>query len=170
MVGIDCSTHSVAYAIFEDGKLVDYGEIPFTGKTVFDRANDARRKADAVRDKFSGCTMAIEKTIKVRSVQTAIHMAFVAGNIITSWSNGKVWEVAPITWQSYIGNPLLKPVEKAKIKNDNPGKSTTWYREKQRLARKQKTIDWCKTTFGVDVDSDNVADAIGVGYYASEKL
>jgi hypothetical protein len=44
IIGIDASTNSLAFAIFEDDKPVQCGEVTFNGSTVFERLKDAKRK------------------------------------------------------------------------------------------------------------------------------
>jgi DNA repair protein RecN (Recombination protein N) len=39
----------------------------------------------------------------------------------------KVYSVAPISWQSYIGNPLIKKEEKDMIKNQNPKTNQNYF-------------------------------------------
>ena len=83
--------------------------------------------------------------------------------------NKKVLEVHPITWQSYIGNKNFTKIEKNNIKNEFPGKTDSWYKNKIREIRKQKTIDFAKS-LSVNVDSDNVADACGIAWYALNNM
>lgn len=172
VMGIDCSTNSLAFAIFNNECIVKYGEIQFVGKDVYHRAADAKNKLQALKDEFSIGYIAIEKTIMVRSIDTAIKMAFVAGTVISCLmdNNIKVVEIAPITWQGHIGNPNLSLKEKNSIKIMFPNKSKSWYQNKNREVRKQKTIDWVKSNFGLDIESNNITDAIGLAYYASCKV
>jgi hypothetical protein len=77
--------------------------------------------------------------------------------------------VTPVAWQSYLGNPNLKPAERAAIKKANPGKSESWYKSEGRRMRKQRTLDIVRARFGPDLihdNSDNASDAIGVAWYA----
>ena len=172
VMGLDCSTNSLAFSVFNDDKLIKYGEILFKGDTVYHRAADARRKMEGLRNEFDISFVAIEKTIFAKSVDTAIKMAYVAGTVISCLveDHAEVVEIAPISWQSAIGNPNLTPTEKAKIKTDYPGKSKNWYQQKGREIRKQKTKNWVKNQFGLMIDSDNVTDAIGVGWVVSTKI
>lgn len=172
VMGIDCSTNSLAFSVFKGDKLIRYGEIFFKGDTVFHRAADARRKMEALTKEFDVSFVAIEKTIFARSIDTAIKMAYVAGTVISCLveNHAEVIEIAPISWQSGIGNPNLTTTEKNKIKKDFPGKSKTWYQTKGREIRKNRTKEWVKKEFGLDIDSDNVTDAIGLGYHASMKF
>lgn len=171
VMGIDCSTNSLAFSVFEGTNLIRFGEIFFKGSTVFHRAADARKKMEALTKEFDVSFVAIEKTIFARSIDTAIKMAYVAGTVISCLvENAEVIEIAPISWQSGIGNPNLTKVEKAKIKADFPGKSKTWYQTKGREIRKNRTKAWVSKEFGLDIESDNVTDAIGVGYYCSIKF
>jgi len=169
VIGIDCSTNSLAFSVFEGKTLIKFGEIFFKGDTVFHRAADARRKMQALAQEFDVSLVAIEKTIFARSIDTAIKMAYVAGTVISCLveDHAEVIEIAPISWQSGIGNPNLTNAEKLKLKADFPGKSKTWYQTKGREIRKNRTKQWVKKEFGIDIESDNVTDAIGVGYYCS---
>lgn len=171
-MGLDCSTNSLAFAFVQDGKLLKYGEILFTGEDVYHRASDARKKIEAIKHEFQISTVAIEKTIFAKSIDTAIKMAFVAGTVISCLLDDhvRVLEVAPISWQSGIGNPNLTPKEKALIQKTFPGKSKNWYLGKNRSVRKMKTMHWVKETFGIEPESDNVTDAIGLAWYADKKL
>lgn len=171
-MGIDCSTNSLAFSFIDKGKLVKYGEVMFQGKDVYHRAGDARRKVEALADEFDVSYVAIEKTIFAKSIDTAIKMAYVAGTVISCLvdTHVSVVEVAPISWQSGIGNPNLTAKEKLQIQKDFPGKSKAWYQNKGREIRKQRTIQWVEDKFGVKVESDNVSDAIGVGWYCHNKM
>lgn len=169
VIGIDCSTNSLAFSVFQGKKLVKFGEVYFKGDTVFHRAADARRKMQSLAKEFDVSFVAIEKTIFARSVDTAIKMAYVAGTVISCLveEHAEVIEIAPISWQSGIGNPNLTKAEKAKLKSDYPGKSKTWYQNKGREIRKNRTKAWVEKEFGLHIDSDNVTDAIGIGFHVS---
>jgi Holliday junction resolvasome RuvABC endonuclease subunit len=179
-LGIDCSTKSLAYACFEGDKALYCGEVFFEGSNVFTRLNDARVKTQALlessdimgTDGFRADYVAIEAAIAVKNVKTAILLAYVYGAVISVlMQNGaEVVEVPPITWQSFIGNKNLTKVEKDKIKADNPGKSASWYQNAGRQMRKQRTLTFARQYFKIDSDSDNIGDAVGVAYYAANKL
>ena len=49
-MGIDASTNSMAYCIFDGDKVVEYGEIFFTGADLYDRLLDAKRKVKALKE------------------------------------------------------------------------------------------------------------------------
>lgn len=179
-LGIDCSTKSLAYACFEGETPLYCGEVFFEGATVFERLGDAQAKLTAILDShellgvdgFKADYVAIEAAVAVKNVQTVISLAYVYGACMgVLMKNGaKVVTVAPITWQSAIGNPNLKKAEKDKIKADNPGKSASWYQNTGRKLRKQRTLDFAKQFFNIQSDSDNIGDAVGIAYYAANKL
>lgn len=174
VIGIDASTNSLAFAIFEDGKPISCGEVFFNGSTVFDRLNDAKRKTKALVDSgvLKGDYVAIESAIMVRNVQTAIDLAYVYGAIIGELMalNPQVHKVAPITWQSGIGNPNLKKAEKEALQKANPTKSKTWLQNEGRKMRKARTLDIARKHFKIPSDSDNVGDAVGLALYVSQTL
>ena len=174
VIGIDASTKSVAFAIFDDGEPVMCGEIMLKGSSPFERLKDARFKiGQLVRSGyFDADYIAIESAIMVRNIQTAIDLAYVYGSILSELSEAtkELHKVAPITWQTGIGNPNLKKAEKEDIQNQFPGKSKTWYSNKGREIRKARTLEIAKKYFTIPTDSDNVGDAVGLALYASQTL
>lgn len=76
--------------------------------------------------------------------------------------------VTPIKWQAYCNNPALTKKEKEQIKIDNPGKSANWYKAQPRKIRKQRTIDFVNSTYGLEVTDDNISDAIALGHFAKD--
>ena len=145
--------------------------ITFDGKDIYARIVDAKRKIKALKSRFDVDFVIIEAAVMVRSAATGLKMAYVFGAIMGELlENGAtVVEVHPITWQSFIGNKNFTNAEKAQVKKDNPDRSDNWIKAKIREMRKQKTIDFMKG-IGVNVESDNVADAAGIAYYAANNL
>lgn len=172
--GIDASTNSLAFAVFEGETPIYCGEVKFNGSTVFERLKDAKRKTRLLVEAgyLRADYVAIESAVMVRNVQTAIDLAYVYGAIIGELMafNPQVHKVAPISWQSGIGNPNLKKAEKEQIQRDFPGKSKTWYQNKGREIRKQRTLDIAHEYFNIPGNSDNVGDAVGIALYASRTL
>lgn len=171
VMGIDASTRSLAFCVFDDRRPVQYGEIFFEGADVYERILDAKKKTRAIKKRFSVDFIALEAAVMVRSAATGLKMAYIFGAIMGELIEHKnqVVEVHPITWQSYIGNKNFTKAEKDKVKLDYPGKSENWYKSKIREIRKSKTIEFC-SSIGVNVESDNVADATGIAWYALNNL
>lgn len=174
VIGIDASTNSLAFAIFENGKPIRCGEVTFNGATLFERLKDAKRKTRALvkAGVLSGDYVAIESAWVGNNPQTGLDLAYVYGAIIAELMefNPEVHKVAPISWQSGIGNPNLKKPEKDKIIADNPGKSKSWYQSEGRKIRKDRTMDIARRYFQIPSDSDNVSDAVGLALFVSESL
>lgn len=146
----------------------------FNGSNIFERLNDARAKTQALVDQgvLVGDYIGIESAVMVRNSQVVIKLAYVYGAVmgVLMQNNMHVEVVPPITWQSAIGNPNLKKAEKDQIKADFPGKSATWYSNKGREIRKQRTLDFAKKYFNIASNSDNVGDAAGIAWYVSKHL
>jgi len=174
VIGVDCSTNSLAFAIFEGEKPITCGEIKFSGSSVAERLKDAKRKTKALVDSgvLKADYIAIESAIMVRNIQVAIDLAYVYGAVMGELmeDNMEVHKVAPISWQSGIGNPNLKKAEKEQIQKDFPGKSKTWYANKGREIRKQRTLDIAREFFEIADGSDNVGDAVGIALFVSRQL
>lgn len=174
VIGIDCSTNSLAYAIFENGKPVLCGEVMFNGSDVYERLNDARRKTEALVQSgvLVGDYVGFEAAIGGKSTQVTIKLSMVYGAVLSVLMQNKmeVTTVAPITWQTYIGNPNLKAHEKQAIKDENPDRTASWYQNEGRKFRKARTLAFAKRYFSIPTESDNVGDAVGIAYYTSEQL
>jgi len=171
VLAIDASTNSFAFCLMNGTKPVKWGEVTFEGSDVYERLFDAKRKIKSLKRKLDYDFIVIEAAISVRSVATGLKMAYVFGTIMGELMNDKikVVEVHPITWQSYLGNKNYTKAEKEAIKKEFPGKSDNWIKGKIRERRKQRTIDFV-ATLGIKVQSDNVADAAGIAWYAINEI
>lgn len=167
-LGLDMSTNSFAYSIFNEQRLTNWGLITYKGRSTFERLADGQRKLLAVRPLFAHVEQIIfEGSVYVQNKSTVILLAYSYGMALSAIlpEGAEIHQVAPITWQSAIGNKILTADQKKVIKAANPGKSEPQYKELYRQFRKQRTVDWVNTRFGISVTDDNVADAIGVGAY-----
>jgi hypothetical protein len=162
----------MAFSYFESGRLIKYGKIKFTGADAFYKAGDAAKKCIAFFKTIDAEAMIIESAIYSNSPKTAMQLSLVQGAIISSAHVAGIKilkSITPMQWQNYIGNRLLTKNEKAEIEKRFPGKSRSWYKSKERETRKNKTIDAVASHFKVKVSDDDVADAIGVGWYVSDR-
>lgn len=173
VLGVDASTNSIAFCIFEHDQPVSYGEVKFEGSDVYERILDAKRKTNALEQQgvLKADFMAIEAGVVVKSTHVGIKMAYVFGAIMAEIldDNMKVLEVHPISWQSAIGNKNFTKAEKEAVRLEFPGKSDNWYKAKIRDIRKNRTLEFAHN-LGVKTDSDNVADAVGIAHYAYHNL
>ena len=174
VIGIDCSTNSLAFAVFDGETPITCGEVRFSGATVFERLKDAKLKTRELVEAgvLKADYIAIESAIMVRNQQVAIDLAYVYGAVIGELMefNPKVERIAPISWQTGIGNPNLKRDEKLQIRKENPGRSETWYTNRGRLVRKQRTLAIARQFFTIADGSDNVGDAVGIAIYCVRNL
>jgi hypothetical protein len=171
VLGIDASTNSFAFCLMNGNKPVKWGEVFFEGSDIYERILDAKRKIKSFKNQLDTDFVVIEAAISVKSVHTGMKMAYVFGAIMGELlsDNIKVVEVHPITWQSYLGNKNFTKIEKEAIRNEFPGKSDNWYKGKIRERRKEKTIGFVRT-LGIETESDNVADAAGIAWYAVNEI
>ena len=171
VLGIDSSTNSLAFCIY-DGKPVKWGKINFNGATIYDKIIDAHQKVAANKELLSVDYVCIESAIMVRSQDVAIKMAMIVGSVVSAlaWRSDMIITVPPSAWQPYIGNKNFTKQEKEELKNKFPNKSENWYRGKSREIRKQRTMDFFKNKYGVDITDHDAGDAMGIAYYAYHKL
>ena len=171
VLGVDASTNTIAFCLMDGNTPVKWGEITFTGSTIYDRILDAKRKVKAFKSQLDYDYVVLEAAVMVRSAQTGLKMAYVFGAILGELLDDgvDVMEIHPITWQSYIGNKNFTNAEKAQVRKDFPNKSDNWYKGKIREIRKQRTMDFVKS-IGVSTTNDNVGDAAGLAWYAVNEL
>lgn len=171
VLGIDSSTNSFAFCVF-NGSPVSWGKISFSGTTIYDKIVDAHKKTEAIKDLINVDYVCIESAIMVRSQDVAIKMAMIVGAVVSALAYKKemIVTVPPSAWQPYIGNKNFTKIEKDQLKLDFPGKSDVWYRNKSRDIRKQRTIAFFNNKFNIGVSDHDVADSMGIAYYAYNKL
>jgi Holliday junction resolvasome RuvABC endonuclease subunit len=167
---IDASTNNIAFAIFQDNKLIEFGKLNFKGKSTYEKVADSSKKIRAFFEQYMGIdAIVIEHTVFINSPKTAADLALVQGSILGAMSATGIKTIKtinPIAWQTFIGNNRLTTPEKQVIRFDNPGKSDSWYKNKEREFRKERTIKFVNTYYDVNVADNDIADAIGVGHYA----
>jgi len=167
VLGIDASTNSFAFCLMHEKTAVKWGEVRFEGSDVYERILDAKRKIRSFKHELDFDFVVMEAAISVKSVATGIKMAYVFGVIMSELLDDgvEVKEVTPIAWQSAINNKNFNKSEKEAVRLEFPNKSDNWIKNKIREKRKQKTINWVKDTYGISLESDNVADAFGIAAY-----
>jgi Holliday junction resolvasome RuvABC endonuclease subunit len=171
ILAIDASTNSMAFSVFVEGKLQKFGKVNFYGRHVYEKAGDAIKKLVPFLKDFDVDAVVIESAIYTNSQKTAINLAIVQGVIIgSSQMHGSraVVSCSPVAWQNWIGNKRLTKDEKETIKKANPGHSFSWYKQKEREKRKARTIGIVNIEFDVNIDDDDVADAVAIGWYSTK--
>lgn len=172
IIAVDASTNSLAFSYFENGRLVKYGKIKFNGTDALYKAGDACKKSIQLFKMVNADALVVESAIYSNSPKTAMQLSIVQGAILGAAQVAgikSIKSITPMQWQNYVGTKLLSVVEKQEIVRKNPGKSKSWYKGKERETRKQKTMDSVNKNFKVNISDDDVADAIGVGWYVSDK-
>jgi Holliday junction resolvasome RuvABC endonuclease subunit len=175
VMGIDCSTKSLAFCIFYNRRPVKWGKILFEGATVFDRIKDASQKVQALLHQFDVDFIAMEGAILAnnKNVRVTIDLSLVYGAVLAQLLHGKakVIHVTPLVWQNAIGNKVFSAAETKQMKLDFPDKSVSWYSSKKRSIRKQRTMDFINNKWpAMAIDDDDVGDACAIAYYAYTTL
>lgn len=175
VMGIDCSTHSLAFCIFYNRRPIHYGKITFEGADVFERLADAANKLRAVKDEFDVDYIAFESAIlaKTKNADVTIKLAMVYGACIAELMRKgvQVTTVKPLAWQSFIGNKNWTKAQKEALKAEIPGKSVSWYSSEIRSRRKQFTMDYFNKKWPQMKLTDNdVGDSCGIAYHAYHTL
>ena len=172
ILGIDASTHTLAWCYMVDGVPREWGELDYSPSTnQFVRLGSVQQRAGIVVDRYPDLDLVvIEAPVKIRNIRVAISLAYSYGIVASKFAaNGiEVKDVSPITWQRWIGNPPFSAVEKKNLRNDYPSHTKSWYYNETRKQRKQRPIDWVKKTYGITAQNDNVADAVSICAWASK--
>ena len=172
VLGIDASTNSVAFCLMENDKPLKWGKIEFTGSTIYEKIYDAKKKMHAMLDELKSDYIVVEGAVLVRSPDAVIKLSYVYGVVIAELmaSGADVITISPTAWQAYIGNKNPTKAEKEALKKQFPGYAESWYKTKMRGVRKQRTVDWVNTKFGITITDFDVADAFGIAYYSNTVL
>lgn len=172
IIAVDASTNSLAFSYFENGKLIRYGKIRFTGADALYKAGDACKKSIQFFKKIKADVLVMEAAIYSNSPKTAMQLSLVQGAIVAAAQVAgikNVTTITPMEWQNFVGTRLLTAAEKQDIVKKNPGKSNSWYKSKERETRKNKTISSVNKNFHINISDDDVADAIGIGWFVNDR-
>jgi len=167
---IDASTNSLAFAVYNQDNLMEFGKINFDGKDIYQKVGDAAIKTRAYfKDFMKADAIVIEHTVFMNSPKTAADLALVQGALLGAAAMSgitTVGKVSPITWQNYMGNKKISKDEQLYIRSQNPGKSVSWYKAFERNLRKERTIKFINTIYDKTISDNDVADACGIGHWA----
>lgn len=172
VLGIDASTNSVAFCLMENDKPIKWGKIEFVGSDIYDKIYDAKVKMNAMLDELKADYIVVEGAVLVRSPDAVIKLSYVYGVVIAELmsTGAKVITISPTAWQAYIGNKNPTKDEKSAIRLANPGYADSWYKNKLRNMRKQRTVDYFNNKYGLTVEDFDVADSFGIAHYANKVL
>lgn len=172
VLGIDASTNSVAFCLMEDDKPIKWGKIELVGMDIFEKMYDAKVKTHAMLDQLKADYIVVEGAILVRSPDAVIKLSYVYGVVIAELmsTGAKVLTISPTAWQAYIGNKNPTKDEKAGIRTLNPGYADSWYKNKLRTMRKQRTVDYFNSKYNLSLNDFDVADAFGIAHYSNQVL
>jgi hypothetical protein len=167
---IDASTNSLAFAVYENKNLKEFGKINFEGNDIYQKVGDAAVKTRAYfKDFMKADAIVIEHTVFMNSPKTAADLALVQGALLGAAAMcgiTTVGRVSPITWQNYLGNKRLTKEEQLLLRSKNPGKSDSWYKTYERQFRKERTIKLIEINYDKTINDNDVADACGIGHWA----
>jgi Holliday junction resolvasome RuvABC endonuclease subunit len=172
VLGIDASTNSVAFCLMENDKPLKWGKIDFVGADIYEKIYDAKVKMHVMLDELKSDYIAVEGAVLVRSPDAVIKLSYVYGVVIAELmsTGAKVITISPTAWQAYIGNKNPTKDEKSAIRLANPGYADSWYKNKLRNMRKQRTVDYFNSKYNLAVSDFDVADAFGIAHYANKVL
>ena len=172
VLGIDASTASVAFCLIEDNKPVKWGKINLVGNDIYEKIYDAKVKTRSILNEIKSDYIAVEGAVLVRSPDAVIKLSYVYGVVIAELmsTGAKVITISPSAWQAHIGNKNPTKDEKSAIRLLNPGYADSWYKNKLRNMRKQRTADYFNKKYNLNVEDYDVADSFGIAYYANEVL
>jgi Holliday junction resolvasome RuvABC endonuclease subunit len=172
VLGIDASTNSVAFCLMENNKPLKWGKIEFTGADIFEKIYDAKVKMHAMLEELKSDYIAVEGAVLVRSPDAVIKLSYVYGVVIAELmsTGASVITISPTSWQAHIGNKNPTKLEKDTLRYENPGYADSWYKNKMRQIRKQRTVDYFNNKYNLELDDFDVADAFGIAHYSNTVL
>ena len=172
VLGIDASTNSIAFCLMENDQPLKWGKIDLSGMDIYEKIYDAKKKMSLMLDELKSDYIVVEGAILVRSPDAVIKLSYVYGVVIAELmsTGAKVITISPTAWQAHIGNKNPTKFEKDEIRFKNPGYADSWYKNKLRAMRKQRTVDYFNTKYNLELDDFDVADAFGIAHYSNTVL
>jgi len=172
VLGIDASTSSIAFCLMENDVPLKWGKINLVGNDIYEKIYNAKVNMSAMLGELSADYIAVEGAVLVRSPDAVIKLSYVYGVVIAELmsTGAKVITISPSSWQAYIGNKNPTKDEKSAIRLANPGYADSWYKNKLRNIRKQRTADYFNRKYNLNVVDFDVADSFGIAHYANKVL
>jgi len=172
VLGIDASTNSIAFCLMEDDKPLKWGKIELNGLDIYEKIYDAKKKMHSMLEELKSDYIVVEGAVFVKSPDAVIKLSYVYGVVIAELmsTGAKVITISPSSWQAYIGNKNPTEEEKQAIRTQNPGYADSWYQNKLRNMRKQRTADYFNRKYDLNVVDFDVADSFGIAHYANKVL
>lgn len=172
VLGIDASTNSVAFCLMENNFPIKWGKVEFVGADIYEKIYDAKLKMHIMLDELKSDYIAVEGAVLVRSPDAVIKLSYVYGVVIAELmsTGASVITISPSAWQAHIGNKNPTKQEKLNIRMSNPGYADSWYKNKLRQMRKQRTVDYFNNKYSLNLNDFDVADAFGIAHYSNEVL
>lgn len=150
IIGVDASSKSFGYSIFEDKQLVSYGCLTASSTDLIKRINKILKEfEDVLSSNKDTKKIIMEEVIPIVGKNNKTYKALmwlqgaVAIMVHDKFPNIKIEYIYPSSWRS---NCSIKT-----------GKSIT------REQLKKADIDFVKKKYGIDVN-DDIADAIGIAH------
>ncbi len=146
LLSLDTSTKKTGYALWHKGKLKKYGLIDIShDKDISSREKKMILSIYDVISKFKPDTVVAEITAVARNVQTQRVLTLLLGAVYGKCVTDNIEFV------------MLRPSEWRSLVDKNP-------KPKTRDELKAWGISKCKELFDLDLDSDDISDAILIGF------
>jgi Holliday junction resolvasome RuvABC endonuclease subunit len=172
VLGIDASTNSIAFCLMENDKPIKWGKVNIVGEDIYDKIYDAKVKMHSMLQELKSDYIVVEGSVFVKSADAVIKLSYVYGVVIAELmsTGASVITISPSSWQAYIGNKNPTKEEKAEIRAANPGYADSWYQNKLRNMRKQRTVDYFNSKYSLSLTDFDVADSFGITHYSNMVL
>nr|DAW32361.1 MAG TPA: HOLLIDAY JUNCTION RESOLVASE [Caudoviricetes sp.] len=146
ILSLDLSSKSSGYAVLEDGKIIDYGTIKSNDPDYVIRGHYMAEFVRVLFSKYGSFDIVVIEELKVLKNQKVLAMlGVIQGMVIRECFSSQVEFVPPTMWRKPYG--LNGKREEAK----------------------KKAIQYCKDK-GVEVNTDDEAEAILLGKYFSKRV
>lgn len=171
IMGVDCSSNSFAFSVFEGDVLKHYGDIRFGKGDIHHRINRAQEQIRAMKPVWGDIdSIYYESAVYIQNKQTVILLSMALGAAIAPvvTDDTLVFPTHPMNWQRTMNPPFTKE-QRVKIADKYQDKSASWIKNKTRLLHKEKSIRQVEKLYGVVTTSDDVSDAILIGAWGAKQ-
>ena len=169
---IDPASHSYAFSVVDvDGNkssLVAYGKVDLNklGSNTTSRLKIINDTLPRILETYQDITHAvIEQSVYVQNVKTVRTLSYIVGHL---WGTiiqyvDHVEDINPLVWKTDIGYAKITAAERKQWKADLGKKEADKKISFERKERVRRIL--VEKIPGVDLDDDDVLDAVGIGYW-----
>jgi Holliday junction resolvasome RuvABC endonuclease subunit len=172
VIGIDVSTKLIAVTVVDRGEPLALVSVGLPRGDINLRLSYARKWFSIVLDVYKPGACYIEAPILVQNPLATKHLAYMVGILFGECLERGIEtaDVPPMEWKSHIGYRAISKQERERVLSEYGETEGRKELRKIRKAQVQEKLKDRYPMFAKQLESDDLADALGIALYCWEKL